>query len=158
MLVSGRVVARSFGRRVSEYPLFHDTPSTHGKRTRFEMLAVGGTIQFTLPFGFWSLFRSRPWVLKDRSIGRLVKIEKVVRKQQPYCKWTKNVLWRGRILKGNESSSNQHLVFRGLVFHRIHGTGKFTYMNAWFLWDQLGKYTSPMDPMGMYMKRTDLYM
>ena len=37
--------------------------------------------------------------------------------------------------------------------HKIHGTkgilGIFTYMNGWRLWDQLvGRYTSPMDPMG----------
>ena len=34
---------------------------------------------------------------------------------------------------------------------RIHGNGIFTYMNGWFLLGKLvGKYTSPMDPMGNY--------
>ena len=26
--------------------------------------------------------------------------------------------------------------------------GIFTYMNGWFLWEIVGKYTSPMDPQG----------
>ena len=32
--------------------------------------------------------------------------------------------------------------------HTIHGTGIFTYMNGWFLLVNVGKYTSPMDPLG----------
>ena len=39
---------------------------------------------------------------------------------------------------------------RGLKSYRIHGTGLFTYMNGWFFWLNVGKYTSPMDPMGRW--------
>ena len=36
---------------------------------------------------------------------------------------------------------------------RIHGTGiKFTYMNGWLFMVHVGKYASPMDPMGMSTK------
>ena len=44
--------------------------------------------------------------------------------------------------------------------HRIHGTnGIFTYMNGWFWWFIVGKYTSLMEPMGMkpYLKCVCIY-
>ena len=36
------------------------------------------------------------------------------------------------------------------ITYTIHGTGLFTYINGVFLWymSHVGKYTSPMDPMG----------
>ena len=37
-----------------------------------------------------------------------------------------------------------------VYFHRIHGTGIFTYMNGCFCMVNVGKYTSPMDLMGIY--------
>ena len=31
------------------------------------------------------------------------------------------------------------------IFHMIHGTGRFTYMNGWFVWFELvGEYTVPV--------------
>ena len=36
------------------------------------------------------------------------------------------------------------------LFHRIHGTCIYTYMNGWFFMVNVGEYTSPMDPMGMW--------
>ena len=56
MLVSGRVVARSFGRRVSEYPLFHDTPSTHGNARVSKCLRLEERSNSLCPLAFGRCF------------------------------------------------------------------------------------------------------
>ena len=41
---------------------------------------------------------------------------------------------------------------------RIHGTGRFTYMNGWFFMVNVGKYTVPyMDPMGNWVVATQRF-
>ena len=53
------------------------------------------------------------------------------------------------ISSSNHLFSGGYVSFRECNPWRIHGTKRiFTYMNNWFLKVNVGKYTSPIDPMG----------
>ena len=63
-----------------------------------------------------------------------------------------------RLMTGVSSPWNTVKLF-GAPTHRIHGTGIFTYINGWFLWNHSCRwiYNRPMDPEMGYFQTGDFW-